>query len=155
MMTIVCYFFRESCVWVGAHAQSLSHIQLFINPWTVACQAPRSMEFSRQGYWSELPFPFPRDLSNPGIEPVSPVCPALASGFFFFFTTEPPQKPLMENILTPQTEIQDFNCFFFLIFVLNLSSNRTLIKWALVCFLYYKWCNYYVFFYNLQECCKH
>ena len=40
-------------------------------PWIVACQAPLSMGFSRQEYWSGLPFPSPRDLSNPGIEPRS------------------------------------------------------------------------------------
>ena len=41
-------------------------------PWTVACQAPLSMGFSRQGYWSGLPFPLPGDLTHPGIEPRSP-----------------------------------------------------------------------------------
>ena len=46
-------------------------------PWTVACQAPLSMEFSRQEYWSWLPCPPPGDLPNPGIEPTSPVAPAL------------------------------------------------------------------------------
>ena len=45
----------------------LSRVQLFVTPWTVACQASQSMEFSRQGYWSGLPFPSPGDLSNPGI----------------------------------------------------------------------------------------
>ena len=48
------------------------------------------MEFPRQEYWSGLPFPFPGDLPDPGIEPMSPVSPALAGGFF---TTEPPGKP--------------------------------------------------------------
>ena len=48
-----------------------SHVQLFATPWTVACQAPLSMELSRQEYWSGLPFPPPRDLSDPGIEPTS------------------------------------------------------------------------------------
>ena len=43
-----------------------------MTPWTVACQAPLSMGFSRQEYWSELPFPSPGDLPNPEIEPVSP-----------------------------------------------------------------------------------
>ena len=43
-----------------------------MTPWTVACQAPLSMEFSRQQYWSELPCPAPGDLPNPGIEPWSP-----------------------------------------------------------------------------------
>ena len=45
-----------------------SHVQLFATPWTVALQAPLSMGFSRQQYWSGLPCPFPRDLPNPGIE---------------------------------------------------------------------------------------
>ena len=61
------------------HAQLLSRVQLFVAPWTVARQAPLSMEFSRQEYWSGLPFPPPGDLPNPGIEPASP---ALESGFF-------------------------------------------------------------------------
>ena len=56
----------------GAHAHSLSRIRLFATPWTVACQAPLSMEFSRQEYWSGLPFPSTGDLHNPGIEPGSP-----------------------------------------------------------------------------------
>ena len=52
-------------------------------PWTVACQAALSMGFSRQGYyWSQLPFPPPGDLPNPGIESASPVSPALAGRFF-------------------------------------------------------------------------
>ena len=64
-------------------AQSLSHILLFATPWIVALQAPLSMGFPRQEYWSGLPFPHPGDLPDPGIEPVSP---ALAGGFF---TTAP------------------------------------------------------------------
>ena len=59
-------------------------------PWTVACQAPLLMEFSRQEYWSGVPFPTPVDLPDPGIEPASPVSPALAGRFF---TTAPPGKP--------------------------------------------------------------
>ena len=54
--------------------------------WTVARQAPLSMGFPRQEYWSGLSFPLPGDLLNPGIEPVSPVFPALAGEFL---TTEP------------------------------------------------------------------
>ena len=53
-----------------------SHAQLFATPWTAAHQAPLSMGFSRQGYWSGLPFPSPRDLPNPGIEPGSPALQA-------------------------------------------------------------------------------
>ena len=56
--------------------KSLSHVQLFATPWTVAYQAPQSMEFSRQEYWSGLPFPSPGDLPNPGIEPRSPALQA-------------------------------------------------------------------------------
>ena len=69
--------------------KSLSRVQLFATPWTVAYQSPQSMEFSRQEYWSGLPFPSPGDLPHPGIEPESP---ALAGGFF---TTESPGKPLI------------------------------------------------------------
>ena len=67
-------------------AQSFSCVWL-CDPWTVACQAPLSMESSRQEYWSGLPFPTPGDLPDLGIEPVSLEAPALAGGFF---TTEPP-----------------------------------------------------------------
>ncbi len=50
----------------------LSRVRLFATPWTVAHQAPLSMGFSRQEYWSGLPFPTPGDLPNPGIKPGSP-----------------------------------------------------------------------------------
>ena len=59
-----------------------SHVQLFMTPWTVACQAPLSMGFSKQEYWSGLPCPPPGDLPNPGTEPESLMSPALAGGFF-------------------------------------------------------------------------
>ena len=52
----------------------LSRVRLFVTSWTVAHQAPPSMEFSRQEYWSGLPFPSPGDLPNPGIKPRSPHC---------------------------------------------------------------------------------
>jgi len=73
--------------------KSLSRVRLFATLWTVACQAPLSMGFSRQEYWSGLPFPSPGDLPNPGIEPRSPALQADAltsdppgnSGTFFFF----------------------------------------------------------------------
>ena len=56
--------------------KSLSRVQLFATPWTVAYQAPLSMGFSRQEYWNGLPFPSPGDLPNPGIEPRSPALQA-------------------------------------------------------------------------------
>ena len=67
--------------------KSLSRVRLFATPWTVACQAPLSMGFSRQEYWSGLPFPSPGDLPNPGIEPGSPTLQAEA------LSSEPPGKP--------------------------------------------------------------
>ena len=76
----------------GLHAQSLSPVQLFVTPWAVAHQAPLSMEFSKQKYWSGLPFLTPENLPNPGIEPASPAFSALAGGFF---TTELPGKPCL------------------------------------------------------------
>ena len=60
----------------------LSRVPLFATPWTVARQAPQSKGFSRQDYWSGLPFPPPGDLPDPGIEPASLACPAMAGGFF-------------------------------------------------------------------------
>ena len=70
----------------------LSNVWRFVIPWTIAHQAPLSMEFSRQEYWSRLPFPPPVDLPNPGIKLMSPASPAVAGGFF---TVVPPGKPIM------------------------------------------------------------
>ena len=74
--------------------KSLSRVRLFVTPWTVAHQAPPSMGFSRQEYWSGLPFPSPGNLPDPGIEPGSPWvagrqgCTAGRS-----LNSEPPRKP--------------------------------------------------------------
>ena len=68
-------------------AKLLSHVRLFTTPWTVAYQPPPSMGFSRQEYWSGLPFPSPGDLPDPGIEPKSPALQADA------LPSEPPGKP--------------------------------------------------------------
>ena len=73
---------------VYVHAQSISHVWLFAAPRTVAHQAPLSLGFPRQEYWSGLPVPSPGDLPDPGMESGTP---ALAGGFFI---TEPPGKPL-------------------------------------------------------------
>ena len=59
------------------HAQLLSCVQLFMTLWTVALHVPLSMGFSRQEYWSGLPFPPPGNLPNPGIEFASPKAPTL------------------------------------------------------------------------------
>ena len=72
--------------------KSLSHVELFATPWTVAHQAPPSMEFSRQEYWSGLPFPSSGDLPDPGIKPGSPTLQADA------LLSEPPEnQPYMHS----------------------------------------------------------
>ena len=71
-----------TCVHRHARGQSCP---TFVMPWIVACQASLSMGFSRQEYWSGLPFPPPGNLPDPGIQPLSPTSPALAVRFF---TTE-------------------------------------------------------------------
>ena len=73
--------------------QSLSRVRFFVIPWTVAPQAPLSMGFSRQEYWSGLPCPPPGDLSNSGIKPVSLTSPALGGGFFTTSATSSPVPP--------------------------------------------------------------
>ena len=70
---------------------SLSQVQLFANPWTVACQAPLSMGLSRQEYWSGSLFPPPGDLPDPEMKPKFPASPALAGRFF---TTKPVGAPI-------------------------------------------------------------
>ena len=72
--------------------KSLSCVQLFSTPWTVAYQASPSMGFSRQEYWSGLPFPSPGDLPDPGIEPGSPALQADS------LPSELPGKPLKSPI---------------------------------------------------------
>ena len=67
--------------------KSLSRVRLFVTPWTAAYQAPPSMGFSRQEYWSGLPFPSPGDLPDPGIEPRSPALQADS------LSAEPQGKP--------------------------------------------------------------
>ena len=69
-----------------------SHVRLFVNPWTVAYQAPLSMGFSRQGYWYGLPFPSQGDLPDPGIELASLLSPALGGGFFTTSATGKPEE---------------------------------------------------------------
>ena len=70
----------------------LSRVRLFIVPWTIALQPPLSIGFSRQEYWSGLPFPARGDCSNPGIKPESLVSPVLPVEFY---TTMPPSKTIL------------------------------------------------------------
>ena len=76
--TYVCKYI---CIFMSMLSR-FSHIQLFVTPWTVAYQAPLSIEFSRHKYWSGFPCPPPGDLTNPGIKPVSLMSPTLAGRFF-------------------------------------------------------------------------
>ena len=73
--------------------KSLSRVQLFVTVWTVAHQAPQSMGFSRQEYWSGLPFPSPGDLPGPGIKPRPPSLQADA------LTSEPPRQLKSRDLL--------------------------------------------------------
>ena len=74
----------------------LNHVQLFAVPWSIAHQASLSVGFSRQEYWSGLPFPSPGDLPDPRIKPASPASPELSGSFFII---EPPGKPLLIIII--------------------------------------------------------
>ena len=80
-------YFKNICLC----AQFLSRVQFFATPWTVAHQAPLSIGFPRQEYWTGLPFPSPEDLPTPGVEPISLASPILAGTFF---TTVSPKNTL-------------------------------------------------------------
>ena len=75
----------------GCILSHFNHIWLFVILWTVACQAPLSMGFSRQEYWSGLPCPPAGDLPDPGIEPMCLTSPALVANSL---PLEPPGKPM-------------------------------------------------------------
>ena len=78
------YFLKKAYEYLEKYCMlsSCSHVRFFVTEWTVAHQAPLSIGFSRQEYWSELPCPPSGDLPNPGIEPVFLMSPVLAGGFF-------------------------------------------------------------------------
>ena len=84
LLFFIIYFFPLQLYW-GAVLSRFSYVWLFATLWTLVCQAPMSMRFSRQEYWTGLLFPPPGDLPDPGIEPTSP-----AGGFF---TTKPQGNP--------------------------------------------------------------
>ena len=94
--------------------KSLSNVPLFATSWTVAYQAPPSMGFSRQEYWSGLPFPSPGDLPDPGIEPGSPAlqADALLIGGWYLFTK-------LKESTSRQCPSRDMACTF------NLSGATT------------------------------
>ena len=91
---------------LGARTRVKLIKQLVAIPWTVARQVPLSMGFSKQKYWSGLPFPPPRDLPNPGIKPTSLASPALAGRFFTTSATW--EAPIKEpGILIPKGSPQE------------------------------------------------
>ena len=88
---------------MDVHAQSLQSCLTLVNLRTIAHQAPLSMEFSRQEYWSGLPFPPPGDLPDPGTEPTSLTSPTFEGRFF---TTSAPREALKygwQGTKTPQS----------------------------------------------------
>ena len=108
----------------------LSRVRLFATLWTVAYQAPLSVGFSRQEYWSGLPFPSPGDLPNPGIKPRSPTLQADT------LPSEPPGKPY-HTYLWVSSVIMDFNVphhfvhfayYFYNLFTICKSISRSQTK---------------------------
>ena len=87
----------RSAASLWTEGESLSRVRLFAAPWTVAYQAPPSMEFSGQECWSGLPFPSPGDLPDPGIEPRSPTLQADT------LPSEPPGKPRIPEMYLTDT----------------------------------------------------
>ena len=91
----------------GVHMCVVNCVQLFVTPWTVACQDPLSMKISRQEYWSGLSFSSPGDHPDTGIEPRSLVSSALAGRFF---TTAPPGKPRAKSLQSCPTLCDPMDC---------------------------------------------
>ena len=123
---------REKKIWSICRLSLLSRLLFsrsvvsdsFVTPWTVAHQAPLSSGFPRQEYWSGLPFPFPGDLPDLGIEPVFP---ALAGRFC---TTEPPGTPTSLVVIYPLTGI-----FYLLTTFTHSNSPPTLVTTNMISFL--------------------
>ena len=98
--------------------KSFSRVQLFVTPWTVAYQAPPSVGFAKQEYWSGLPLPSPGDLPNPGIEPRSPILQADA------LPSEPPGK--LSDLDTWSILYMSFYVFLSYSLLQSLTSSLTL-----------------------------
>ena len=98
-----------------------------MTPWTVAHQAPFSMGFSRQEYWSGLPCPPPGDLEDLGIEPASVTSPAVAGGFFFFFfftKNAPRETPLYVYLWLIHVDVLQTPTQYCKAIVLQLKINK-------------------------------
>ena len=92
-------------LFLGSSRIACMHAQSCLTLCDLSCQAPRSVEFSRQEYRSALPFPTPGDLPDPEIEPASLVSPALAGGFF---TTEPPGSSGTKEAKQPLCDVSTY-----------------------------------------------
>ena len=120
----------------------LSCVQLFLILWTVTPQVPLSMRFFRQEYWSGLPFLYPGNLPDPGIEPVSPEPVSCIAGGFF--TTESPGKPwayrnqqtsiiMLEQLgLQLSLMILTRACFFKVLYKLSQAIFLFILLWFLI-----------------------
>ena len=87
---------------------SESRVRLFAIPWTVVCQAPLSMEFSREEYWSGLPSPSPGDLPDPGIKPRSL---ALQADSVKMVMSESPGKPQQSKLKKEEEEEEEYHAY--------------------------------------------
>ena len=111
--------------------KSWSRVRLFVTPWTVAYQGHLSMGFSRQEYWSGLPFPSPGDLPNPGMDPGSPTLradtlPAEVGVFLEFpcFFYDPAH---IGNLISGSSDFPKYNLLIWKFFVHTLlKTNRLL-----------------------------
>ena len=119
-----------------------SHVQLFVTLWAVACQAPQSMGFSRQEYWSELPCPLPGDLPNPGTEPESLMSYHLLPSGGFFTTSatwEVPKKYLFSTISSLFSALQSTFMIAFVPLGLNPANYIFLTLLSSVLFKFTQW----------------
>ena len=133
-------FFSYLGIIVCVLLSHLGHVQPFVILWTVARQAALSMGFSRQEYWNQLPFPFPGDLSDSGIEPASLTSLVLADGFFT--TSANWETPKYNWCFIKLQWINGFNTS--KINVLKITLPEILI-FPLICLFWYSWVVFTVF----------
>ena len=124
-LEIICQLYHIHCIYISF--QSLSHVQFFATPCTVACQLPLSMG-QRQEYWSGLTFPSPEDLPDPEIEPG---CPALQANSL---PSEPPREAHYSTYCMPDSTIhQTFKIHLEVDFQDSLINNRAKIPALVEC----------------------
>ena len=109
---------------VKVEVKLLSRVQLSVTPWTVAYQAPPSTGFSRQDYWTGLPYSPPGELLDPGIEPASLKSLALVSGFFITGTTDSGDH-LWSHFTDEEAEGQETECFPQITHLVNNCQSKT------------------------------